>query len=175
VDPICGHNTAWALTNEVRYVYDTKVVVQERDQNNTAQVTYTRGKDLSGTFQGAGGIGGLLARTDSAQLTTGTGQSHAYYYADGNGNVTMLINTQQVVVAKYMYDPFGNVLAHSGPLAEANLYRFSSKESHLNSKLTYYLYRYLYPVVQRWINRDPIQEGGGNNLYAFLKPVMNIG
>ncbi len=42
--------------------------------------TYTRGLDLSGTLEGAGGIGGLLARTLS-------GASY-YYHADGNGNVT---------------------------------------------------------------------------------------
>src|SRR5205085_3309695 len=99
-------------------------------------VTYTRGNDLSGSVEGAGGIGGLLARTDDRAGTT------AFYHADRLGNVTILINALQVPVAKYLYDPFGNLLSATGPLAEANLYRFSSKETHVNSGLSYYLYRY---------------------------------
>jgi RHS repeat-associated protein len=151
---------AWIQTNEVRYIYDGNLVVQERDTNNLPIVTYTRGIDLSGGLQGAGGIGGLLARRDRT-----SGQT-SFYHADGNGNITALINSVQYIVAKYSYDPFGNVLSQSGPLAEANLYRFSSKETHENSGLAYYLYRFYDPNLQRWLNRDPIAENGGNNLYA---------
>jgi len=93
---------------------------------------------------------------------------NAYYHCDGNGNVTCLISPNQTVVAKYLYDPFGNTLAQSGPLAEANPYRFSSKEWNANSGLYYYLYRFYDPNLQRWLNRDPIMEGDGNNLYSFL-------
>src|SRR5208283_1670844 len=100
--------------------------------------------------------GGLLARTDLTTITP----TPAFYHADGNGNVTALVNTQQMVVARYLYDPYGNILAQSGILAAANLYRFSSKEAHLNSGLVYYLYRYYDPNLQRWVNRDPIGEVG---------------
>jgi RHS repeat-associated protein len=64
------------------------------------------------------------------------------------------------VVAKYLYDPYGNILSQSGPLADANLYRFSSKEIHFASGLVYYLYRFHEPSLQRWLNRDPIAEHG---------------
>ncbi|MDB6066116.1 MAG: repeat protein [Pedosphaera sp.] len=153
---------AFVPTNEVHYVYDGKVVIQERDTNNLPLITYTRGQDLSGRLQRAGGIGGMLARTDH-----GSGQT-AFYHADGNGNITAMINAQQFPVARYLYDPFGNILSLSGPLAEANLYRFSSKEYHPNSGLVCYLYRFYDPNLQRWINRDPIGESGGINLYNFV-------
>ena len=146
----------WQLTNEVRYVYDGRVVVQERDANNLPLVTYTRGNDLSGSLQGAGGIGGLLARTDNGLLAIGDSRASAFYHCDGNGNVTRLIYSNQLVAARYSYDPFGNTLAATGPLAEANLYRFSSKEWHPNSGLIYYLYRFYDPNLQRWVNRDPL-------------------
>jgi RHS repeat-associated protein len=135
--------------------------------NDTPLVTYTRGRDLSGTMQGAGGIGGLLARTDNGLLAIGNSGAHAYYHADGNGNVTALVDASQIVVARYLYDPFGRVLSLSGPLADANVYRFSSKELHPNSGLVYYLYRFYDPNLQRWANRDPLGEKGGLNLYAF--------
>jgi RHS repeat-associated protein len=156
--------SAWVLTNEVRYVYDGNLVIQERDGFNLPTVSYTRGKDLSGSLEGAGGIGGLLARTDHSSLAPG----HSFYHSDGNGNVTMLINSQQLAVAKYLYDSFGNILSLTGPLADANLYRFSTKEYHLNSGLSYYLRRFYEPNLQRWLNRDPIGEAGGINLYGYV-------
>jgi RHS repeat-associated protein len=146
---------AWLQTNAVYYVYDGNLVIQERDLNNLPTTTYTRGKDLSGSLEGAGGIGGLLARTAQSYVDAPLA-GHAFYHADANGNITMLINSSQAIVAKYLYDAFGNVLSKSGLLADANLYRFSSKEAHLNSGLVYYLYRYYDPNLQRWPNRDPL-------------------
>jgi RHS repeat-associated protein len=107
----------------------------------------------------AGGIGGLLSMTLNTELGPASSNS-MYYHCDGNGNVTMLINPSQYIVAKYLYDAFGNILSKSGLLADANLYRFSSKEAHLNSGLVYYLYRYLDPNLQSWPNRDPFVEHG---------------
>jgi RHS repeat-associated protein len=79
-------------------------------------------------------------------------------------------------VARYTYDPFGNVLSKAGPLADANLYRFSSKESHQPSGLVYYLYRFYDPNLQRWVSRDPIGVEGGINLYGFVgnNPVTHL-
>ena len=91
----------------------------------------TRGLDLSGTRQGAGGIGGLLARTDHSTITP----THAFYHSDSLGNITALVNNRQLIVARYLYDPFGNTLSLSGTLADANVYRFSSQEFHANSGL----------------------------------------
>ena len=87
-----------------------------------------------------------------------------YYHADGNGNITFMMTAQQTEAARYVYDPFGNELSHTGPLADANHYRFSSKELHPNSGLYYYLYRYYDPILQRWVNCDPLGDD------AFNKP-----
>jgi len=159
---------AWVKTNEVHYVYDRKLVIQERDATNLSTTIYSRGNDLSGSLEGAGGIGGMLARTDNGQLMAGLASAHSYYHCDGNGNVTALVSTNGATVARYTYDPFGNVLTMSGPLAAANLYRFSSKECHPVSGLVCYLYRYYDASPQRWINRDPIEEEGGINVYGYV-------
>jgi RHS repeat-associated protein len=154
---------AWSLTNEVRYVYDGRVVLQERDSSNNPQVTYTRGLDLSGSFQDAGGIGGLLARSDSS--------GHAFYQSDASGNVVLMVkyvSGAYQTVAQYRYDPYGNLLAMNGSLAAANLYRFSSKEVHPDSGLVYYLYRYYEPNLQRWLNQDPLGDIAG-------LPMMTVG
>src|SRR5579875_3248268 len=129
--------------------------------NSLNELTSVR---CSGTLQGAGGIGGLLARTDMGRLTVNDPLASAYYHADGNGNITALItdlmDTNQVLVAKYLYDSYGNLLAESGPLAGANKYRFSSQEWDSPAGLYYYLYRFYDPNLQRWLNRDPLGEKG---------------
>jgi RHS repeat-associated protein len=168
--------SSWVTNAVVRYVYDGMLVVQERDGNNLPLVTYTRGRDLSGSLQGAGGIGGLLARSDNGMLSTGNGLAHAYYHSDANGNITCLINGSQGISARYLYDPYGNTISQSGPLAAANLYRFSTKEVHAASGLTYFLLRYYDSSVQRWLNRDPSEEAGGIDLYQFVgnNPINQI-
>jgi RHS repeat-associated protein len=157
---------SWTLTNTTRYIYDGMVVIQDRDGSNVPLVSYTRGTDLSGGLQGAGGIGGLLARTtEPASLA----RKHYYYHADGNGNVTALTDGLQRVVASYTYDSYGNLLSLWGAEANANKYRFSSKEFDTLGGLYYYGYRYYEPNLQRWLNQDPIGEVGGVNLHAFVE------
>jgi hypothetical protein len=68
--------------------------------------------DLSGTFQGAGGIGGLLARSEPSTLNPQ--HSTALYHADGNGNITALVTTSATIAAKYHYDPYSNLLKVEG-------------------------------------------------------------
>ncbi len=160
---------SWVQTNLVQYVYDGNLVIQERDINDLPTVTYTRGKDLSGSLEGAGGIGGLLARTSQA-YADGPLAGHSFYHCDGNGNITMLVDSSQGIVAKYLYDAFGNTLSAAGLLANANVYRFSSKEWHQNSGLAYYLYRYYDPNLQRWPNRDPIGEPG----FELSRPLRSL-
>ncbi|HZV34717.1 MAG TPA: RHS repeat-associated core domain-containing protein [Verrucomicrobiae bacterium] len=150
---------AWVKTNETRYLYDEMLVIQERDTNNNPLVTYTRGLDLSGSRQGAGGVGGLLARTDANGST--------FYHSDGNGNITALIDGNQNIVARYEYDGFGRMIGKWGALADANVYRFSSKEFQRNSGLFYYGFRFYEPNFQRWLNSDPIGIRGGINLFRF--------
>jgi len=163
-------NSTWVKTSETRFVYDGNVVIQERNENNTPVVTLTRGKDLSGSLEGAGGIGGLLALTENSKLNLqNSSLAHNYFHADGNGNVTMLIDTNQHAAARYIYDPFGRTLSKSGPLADVNRYQFSSKPLHDRSGLYDYLYRWYAPEIQRWVNRDPIGEKGGINLYSYVR------
>jgi len=156
----------WQLDSETRYIYDLRRVIQERDSSNVPTVSYTRGTDLSGSLEGAGGIGGLLGRSHG--YSSGNWSTHNFYHADGNGNITYLVNSSQSSAATYRYDPYGNLISSSGTLASANVYRFSSKEVHTGTGLYYYGFRFYEPNLQRWLNRDPIGEWGGLNLYGYV-------
>jgi RHS repeat-associated protein len=155
------NGSSWTQTNEIHLVYDGNVIIQYRDANNLPTLTFTRGNDLSGSLQGAGGIGGLLALTESSGIQN-------YYHADGNGNVTCLINTNQLIVAKAEYDPYGNFLSLSGPKAGVNPFWFSSKPIHWLSGKYDFLYRWYVPSLQRWPNRDPLGELGFETIRNVL-------
>ena len=48
-----------------------------------------------------------------------------------------------------------------------NPFRFSSEYYDSELDLVYYNYRHYSPALGRFLSRDPIQEQGGLNLYAF--------
>lgn len=135
-------------------------------RQRTLLQSFRWGTDLSGTPQGAGGVGGLKAVT----LHTGTNAGIYFYAYDGNGNVMALLNAATGgKAAEYEYGPFGELLRTSGPLASLNTFRFSTKFCDDESGLYYYGYRYYDPSTGRWPSRDPIFERGGNNVYGFIQ------
>jgi len=146
---------AGSLASTTRYLYDGLLPIAELDTSNAVTRTITRGTDLSGSMQGAGGIGGILATN---------GNEYSY---DGNGNVRDIISASGLNVAHYEYDPFGNKTVSSGSYS-SQPYQWSGKEFHQPSGMVYYLYRFYSPQLGRWINRDPIEEAGGINLYGFV-------
>jgi hypothetical protein len=111
------------------YLYDRWNLMGELDANaeNAKLRTYVWGLDLSGTMQGAGGVGGLLKVTDYVGGTT-----HHFVAYDGNGNVAALADgTSGALTARYGYGPFGEAIRTTGPgttpMAEKNPFRFSTK------------------------------------------------
>jgi RHS repeat-associated protein len=120
------------------------------------------GLDLSGTQQGAGGIGGLVAMS-SVEL----GMSNFVAY-DGNGNVAALVKVDSgEPTAGYEYSAFGETLRATGPHAKMNPFRFSTRYEDAETGMVYYGFRYYRELAGRWLTRDPIEETGGLNLYAF--------
>ena len=151
-------NGAFVETEEKRRVFNGLDVVQERNAQN--QVTAQLVRD--------GNISGILSRT--------TADGAAFYGYDGNGNVTLLTDASGADVAHYRYDAWGNTLEAVGPRAGENPYRFSTKEVHAASGLIDFGYRFYSPSMGRWINRDPLGEAGGVNLYAMVgnSPVNGV-
>ena len=141
-------------------IYDGWNPIAEYSTTYALTKTYIWGVDLSGSMQGAGGVGGLLAVTDS----TGT-----YFPTfDGNGNVSEYLDSTGAIAAHYEYDPFGKTTVATGPKANDFAHRFSTKPLDLTTGLYYYGYRFYDPVTGRWPSRDPIGEQEGMNLYGFV-------
>lgn len=154
------------------YVYDGILPVLEeikKDEGTVGRTEYVWGKDLSGTLDGAGGVGGLLyVKVD--------GVIYIPLYEAG-GNVVAYVNASGQVVAKRAYSAFGQMFAHEGDQAIYNRLRiwFATKYCDPETELYYFGGRFYSPFLCRWLNRDPIGEQGGFNLYAFCRndPINN--
>jgi len=74
------------------------------------------------------------------------------------------------------FSPFGELIRTTGTMAKANPFRFSTKYQDDESDFLYYGYRSFNPSSGRWLNRDPMGERGGRNLYGFvaINPLSRI-
>jgi RHS repeat-associated protein len=143
-----------------RYLYDGWNLIAELDDSGTITRQFVWGLDVSGSAQGAGGVGGLL------EIDAG-GTSQYYPIYDASHNVIGLYSGTGAIAAAYEYDPFGNKQTGLGTYAAANPFRFSTKYTDPDSGLVYYGMRYYSAKLGRFLNQDPIEEAGGINLYAF--------
>lgn len=177
-----GSPASWQVTALRRYVWNGWLPVLELDaaDENAVLRKFTWGRDLSGTLDGAGGIGGLLAVHDT---TVSTGVDYVFCY-DANGNVGQIIDLGETTAAaslkaRYEHDPYGRVIGpdddddgdwrdDAGAYASTNAWRFSTKQWEDETGLGYWGYRYYDPRRGRWINHDPIEEHGGPHLYAYV-------
>jgi RHS repeat-associated protein len=146
-----GEYATWSATT-LKFVYDGWNLVTELQGNRCIQ-TMTWGPDLSGSLQGAGGIGGLVfVREWNLSYI-----SSAYPVYDGNGNVIAMVKSDGTVAASYDYSPYGELLASTGTYAGTNPFRFSTKYTDTETNLSYFGYRYYNPETGRWLNRNTME------------------
>jgi RHS repeat-associated protein len=160
-----GGASAWALVSSRKFVYDQWNLIAELDGSGALIARYVWGMDTSQTFQGAGGVGGLL--WSESLVSPAQTVFHAY---DGNGNVSGLINADAASVSvRYDYNAFGEkVLEEKLGTTLENPFQFSTKYTDSETGLLYYGYRYNDPRKGRWLSRDPLEEQGGVNIYAMI-------
>jgi RHS repeat-associated protein len=154
------------------------------DHTNGVVATFMRGSDLSGSIQGAGGVGlprhseatagGVLAvnfgpSTLNLQPSTPSQPSTHMVSYDGNGNVVALHNAADgVESAAYEYGPFSEPIRVTGPVASLMPLRFSTMYEDNVTGDRKYLFRDYTPTTGRWKSRDLVGEEGGRNLFGFL-------
>ena len=152
--------------SHLRFVWRGWLLVAELNaaSNNALVKTYTWGPDISGSFGGAGGNGGVLIFRDH----TRTDNESFFPAYDAQGNVTGLIDTSGNLVAAYEYDPFGKLIRYAGTRSTSMSLLYGTKYLDMETGLIYYGHRYYDPRQGRFINRDPIGEEGGINLYGMV-------
>ena len=104
-------------------------------------------------------------------LALAQGASLYCYGVDFNKNVSEVFDAQGTIAAAYDYSPYGAVTG-TGSLVQP--VQWSGEMHDEEPALAYYNYRFYNPADGRWINRDPIAEQAGWNLYAFVGNSLNI-
>jgi RHS repeat-associated protein len=89
-----------------------------------------------------------------------------YYVRDELGSVTQLVTSAGTVASQYTYDPYGNQTTVSGTTSDIG---YAGYFTHAVSGLDFTLHRAYDPTHARWLNRDPIGESGGINLYQYTR------
>ena len=154
----------WETTETHTFIWDGNNIVLEKIAfagGATRMCEYFWGTDKSGTEQGAGGVEGLLAVSID-------GVFYIPCY-DHNGNIVLYVSELGRIAAQYTYDPYGNITDMSGALATQFSFGFSTKYHDREIGMIGYQRRFLLSALGRWLNRDPIEEEGGENLYLFCR------
>ena len=100
-----------------------------------------------------------MKRTLNTTINRSKIEKNDEIYADTPGNV----------VAEYPYGTSGNTLSATGALADVFHFRYSTKYHDRELGMISYQRRFYRPDLGRWLNRDPIGEDGGINLYGFCQ------
>ncbi len=158
-----NNGMTWTSVQTNRFVYDGwNLLAEFNGPNNSLIRSYLWGLDLSGSRQGAGGVGGLLAVNAQASGV------HFVGY-DANGNVTSLSSASNgTQTASYEYSPFGQLLIADGSMARKQPYRFSSKYHDEETSTLYYGYRDYDTETGRWLSQDPLGERRSLSLYTLV-------
>ncbi len=89
-----------------------------------------------------------------------------FFTRDHLGSVREMTDSAAAVQARYDYDPYGRRTKISGAL-DAD-FGFTGHYTHAASGLCLALFRAYGADTGRWLNRDPIGELGGLNLYGYV-------
>ncbi len=148
------------------FLYDGWNLIAVLNSSFSLQNSFLWGNDLSGSPQGAGGVGGLLEVSYHGSSTT----TNCFPVYDGNGNVMALVNAADgTLAANYDFGPFGELIRATGPMAKVNPFREGTKFYDEETDMAYYGYRFYNPSTGRWLSRDPIDEASFRQ--SYLKTV----
>jgi RHS repeat-associated protein len=100
------------------------------------------------------------------QRVGGADAGNYYYTRDHLGSIREVTDANGNLVAQMAYDVWGNESVIQGNMNVD--FGFTGHYFHQASGLNLAMYREYSPTLGRWINRDPIAEKGGPNLYAYV-------
>ncbi len=89
-----------------------------------------------------------------------------FYHLNRRGDVIAVTDSSGSQVNSIAYDSYGRSTLPSGSVVPE--FGFTGLYIHQRSGLNLALYRVYCATIGRWVNRDPILENGGVNLYGYV-------
>lgn len=160
--------------NNTQFVYDP--------MGRNRKIVETTSGSVTSTKQYVWGGGSRCEERDGAGVRTkilvSRGQANAgsvyFYAADHIGSIRDVTNYNGVSVASFAYDSAGRI-CNLQPSLLPDI-QFSSLFHHDRSGLSLAIHRQYDASLGRWLNRDPIGESGGSNLFSYVgnSPIWNV-
>ena len=92
--------------------------------------------------------------------------SDYFYFVDHLDSVREMTNGSGTAQTNYGYDMWGRPIKTAGTLNAD--FQYDGYYSHSPSSLNLTVYRAYSPAIGRWMNRDPLEESVGSNLYGYV-------
>ncbi len=144
---IIEKNAASTVTSDKRHLWDDLQVAEERP---------TDGSAVNKRFY-----------THGVELVTGPDAGDYTYRADHLGSIREVVDDSGILTARFDYSAWGEVKLVSGSFDLD--FRFTGHYIHQPSNLHLAPFRAYDSELTKWINRDPIEENGGVNLYGYVE------
>ncbi len=138
-----------ATTSDKRYVWCGSEICEERDAAGTTVLKQYFGQGVR------------------------VGAANYFYARDHLGSIREVVDSSGNIAARYSYDPYGRRTRGGGSYGGDFDFGYTGNYFHPSATgaaagLELALYRAYSPDLGRWVNRDPIGEEGGINLYGFV-------
>ena len=164
------HRRYWALKKITYPGANNKTEMTYGPTGGRAKIVETVSGSVTSTKQFIGGE----ERDGSGNVTKQffsegqrNGSSNLFYGRDHLGSIRTTTDNSGIVQASYRFNPFGQVSKLEG--AGDSDFQYAGMYIHSRSGLNLAAYRAYSPAIGRWINRDPIEEDGGVNLYGYVE------
>ena len=139
---------------------DTTTYVNENNLGLTKVLQRTKNGETTRYVWGVG----LLYEVDSNEEAT-------YYHYDNYGSTTALTDENETVTDRWEYSPFGHVTYREGNHDTPFLFTGFFGNQTDESGLVYMRARFYNPLIRRFVNSDPAQQGWNWYAYAAGNPL----
>lgn len=166
--------------NNFTYAYDGNGMRYKKKVGNLTTEYYYNGDQL--LMENRPSVGRVYYLYDATGITGMIYQGEHYFFDKNTlGDIVSICDRHGDTVATYCYDAWGNVIAKTGILADANPFRYRGYYYDAETGFYYLQTRYYDPTIGRFINADNYeligtlsQTVGQLNMYAYCgnNPIM---
>ncbi len=157
-----------------QFIYDglsRRVAITEKDdQENVILERKFLWHGLAIAEERSGTTGATVEKRfyhNGVELLTGPDAGLYTYRTDHLGSIREVVGSTGSLIARYDYDAWGVSELVSGPFDLD--FKYTGHFYHTPSTLHLAPFRAYDAAIGRWLNRDPITEAGGINLYAYVQ------
>jgi len=145
--------------------------------NSAMEITSCGEEDRIGDYDTNGNL--MIAYTHGPGMdepvALNINASTYFYIPDIQGSIRAIVDIDGNMMATYVYDVWGTLIAHNGTLSERNVYLYTGREYDWGTGIYYYRYRYYNPEIGRFMQSSwELNEEMNMYVYVNNDPVKGV-